>query len=177
MLRQCASTSSSNRFAALAALQVGPRVCRQLVDWVPVAVIWAVMRTTDQAQPFHSRDLGTAFRLLESVVLKAIEPQRVIVAINQADLAMKGHHWNAHLSHPEPTLRDFLEEQAHSIQRRIRELTGLSINRPVYYSAKFGYNVTAMFDHIIRHLPSSRLPRTRLDHFCCDLDTPEKMWQ
>ena len=103
-----------------------------------------------------SRDLGTAFQLLESVVLKAIEPKRVIVAINQADMAMKGHYWNAQINKPEPTLINFLEEKAHSVQRRINESTGLTIGKPVYYSAKFSYNIPALVDHIIKHFPTSR---------------------
>ena len=103
-----------------------------------------------------SRDLGTAFQLLESVVLKSIEPQRVIVAINQADIAMKGRYWNAQLNTPEPTLVKFLEEQANSVQKRINESTGLNINRPIYYSAKYGYNINVFIEHIIYHFPIGR---------------------
>ena len=54
-----------------------------------------------------SRDLGTTFQLLESVVLKSIKPKRVIVAINQADMAMKGRYWNAPQNKPELALIDF----------------------------------------------------------------------
>lgn len=82
-----------------------------------------------------SRDLGTAFRLLESVVLKAISADRVIVAINQADMAMKGRGWNEALRRPDRELADFLAEKAVSVQRRIRESTGLHIRQPVFYSA------------------------------------------
>lgn len=103
-----------------------------------------------------SRDLGTAFRLLETVVLEAIAPERVIVAINQADMAMKGRYWNAKLNKPEPPLLEFLEAQAQSVQQRIKESTGLKISKPVYYSAQFSYNLHAVVDHIIRHLPKNR---------------------
>ncbi len=41
-----------------------------------------------------SRDLGTSFKLIENVILKSIEPERVMVVINQADMAMKGNHWD-----------------------------------------------------------------------------------
>ncbi len=103
-----------------------------------------------------SRDLGTTFKLLESVVLKSIEPKRVIVAINQADMAMKGRYWNAPQNKPESTLIDFLEEKALSVKQRINESTGLSINKPVYYSAKHNYNIKALLDHIINHFPTNR---------------------
>jgi predicted GTPase len=103
-----------------------------------------------------SRDLGTTFQLLESVVLKSIEPKRVIVAINQADMAMKGRYWSAPQNKPELTLIDFLEEQSLSVKQRINESTGLSINKPVYYSARHNYNIKSLLDHIINHFPTSR---------------------
>jgi predicted GTPase len=103
-----------------------------------------------------SRDLGTAFRLLESVILKSMESDRVIVAINQADMAMKGHYWDCRFNRPESDLIEFLNEQAISVKRRINESTGLHISQPVYYSAKFNYNIKALLDHIINHFPTSR---------------------
>lgn len=103
-----------------------------------------------------SRDLGTAVRLLENVVLKSIEPERVIVAINQADMAMKGRGWNHQAGQPEKELRDFLDEKTQSVQRRIRESTGLVVNKPVYYSALYSYNMEVLVMHIIKHLPKTR---------------------
>lgn len=100
-------------------------------------ITWELQRTCNTDYHFvdlamvildgGSRDLGTAFQLLESVVLKAIEPKRVIVAINQADMAMKGRHWDSRNHKPDPTLHSFLEEKSHSVQRRINESTGLTI--------------------------------------------------
>ncbi|MCX7068494.1 MAG: 50S ribosome-binding GTPase [Methylococcales bacterium] len=108
-----------------------------------------------------SRDMGTAFRLLETVVLQSIEPHRVIVAINQADMAMSGRSWNSQLNKPDPALIDRLEEKTLSVQKRIKESTGLTINRPIYYSAKFNYNIPVFIDHIIKHLPTSRRTITK----------------
>lgn len=103
-----------------------------------------------------SRDLGTTFSLIESVILKSIESKRVIVAINQADMAMKGRYWDSQLNKPESTLIDFLEEKSWSVKHRINESTDLSINKPVYYSAKYNYNIKVLLDHIINHFPTSR---------------------
>lgn len=103
-----------------------------------------------------SRDLGTAFRLLESVILKSIDANRVIVAINQADMAMKGHHWSKSLNRPQLELKNFLDDKALSVQKRIKESTGLTINKPVYYSALHHYNISEVLDHIIHHLPTKR---------------------
>lgn len=102
------------------------------------------------------RDLGTTFSLLQNVVLKSIEPERVAVAINQADLAMKGHHWDENRSQPEPRLIDFLEEKADSVKARLYEATGLKIKKPVYYSACHRYNLNRLLDHLIKHLPTNR---------------------
>lgn len=103
-----------------------------------------------------SRDLGTAFKLLESVVLKAIEPERVVVAINQADMAMKGQGWDRQANRPDEELKQFLDEKALSVQKRIRESTGLNISKPICYSALHGYNVSGFLDHMARHLPKAR---------------------
>lgn len=103
-----------------------------------------------------SRDLGTTFRLLESTLLKEISADRVIVAINQADMAMKGRCWSKLICRPERELVDFLAEKAVSVQRRIKESTGLHIKQPVCYSANYNWNLEKLVDHIVDHIPSSR---------------------
>lgn len=103
-----------------------------------------------------SRDLGTTYQLLEQVVLKCIEPSRVIVAINQADMAMSGRNWNNAENKPEEKLKIFLDEKANSIRERLKEATGLSISKPIYYSALENYNINALMDSIIEHMPYER---------------------
>ncbi|KAE9647890.1 GTP-binding protein HSR1 [Pseudomonas sp. PB103] len=102
-----------------------------------------------------SRDLGTTFSLLEKVILKSIDSDRVIVAINQADMAMKGRHWDFVTCRPESALLDFLNEKAKSIENRIKDSTGLNIQRPVFYSALHKYNLHAVIDHIYDHIPET----------------------
>ena len=103
-----------------------------------------------------SRDLGTAFRLLESVILKCIDSDRVVVAINQADMAMKGRGWNYQTNKPEADLSVFLREQAMSAQKRIRDSTGCTIRLPVNYSAAHEYNIDGLMRGILAGLPKSR---------------------
>lgn len=102
------------------------------------------------------RDMGTAYKILEQVVLNCVEPKRVIVAINQADMAMKGRYWDTDRCIPEPTLKAFLDEKSYSVKNRILEATGLSITLPVYYSAYYQYNLDKLMEHIIAHMPYSR---------------------
>ncbi|PUE11254.1 GTP-binding protein HSR1 [Limnohabitans sp. T6-5] len=103
-----------------------------------------------------SRDLGTTFNLLESVVLKAISPDRVFVGINQADMAMKGRNWDYANGKPNEILLDFLNEKSFSVVNRLKESVGLAIKKPIFYSAKYGWNMEAMFDRLIYSMPKDR---------------------
>lgn len=103
-----------------------------------------------------NRDLGSTYRLLNDVIVPNIQSDRILVAINQADVAMKGRHWNYVAAQPDAVLKAYLEEQAVSVQRRVREATGVLIQKPVYYSAQYGYNVERLFDFIIDNIPHSK---------------------
>lgn len=71
-------------------------------------------------------------------------------------MAMKGYHWDYENNTPDDKLIDFLEEQAISIQKRVKEATGVEIIKPVYYSAEYNWNIKAVFDFIIDHMPKKR---------------------
>ena len=103
-----------------------------------------------------SRDMGSTYTLLNDVLVPYIQNDRILVAINQADVAMKGRYWNQITSEPDTQLLNFLEEKALSVQRRVREATGVSILKPVYYSAAYKYNVCAILDFIIDNIPLQR---------------------
>lgn len=103
-----------------------------------------------------SRDMGTSYRLLEQVILKNIQPERVIVGINKADMAMSGRSWNRTTNKPEEKLLHFLKDKAASTQNRLYEATSLKIKKPVYYSADKGYNLNALMDSIIVHIPNEK---------------------
>ena len=103
-----------------------------------------------------NRDMGTTYTLLNEVIVPNIQRDRILVVINQADVAMKGRHWNSMTNTPDASLIAFLDEQAYSIQKRVKEATGVSKLKPVYYSAEYGWNVQAVFDFIIDHMPKER---------------------
>jgi len=104
------------------------------------------------------RDLGTTFHLLNDVIIPNIQRDRILVAINQADFAMKGRHWRQDVRLPDAELLDYLERQAISVQRRVREATGVDIRRPVFYSAEYGFGVREVFDRIVEQMPLERRP-------------------
>jgi len=103
-----------------------------------------------------NRDMGTTYKLLNEVIVPNFPKERIIVAINQADMAMKGRYWDHEQNRPLPKLQDFLEDQARSVQRRVYEATGIKIKKPVYYSAAYGYNILRLLDRLIDQMPQER---------------------
>ena len=103
-----------------------------------------------------SRDMGTTYKLLNEVVVPNFQKDRILVAINQADIAMKGHGWNHREHKPEQSLINFLENKSTSIQERVFEATGIKIKRPVYYSAEYNYNIDKLLDMLINNMPRER---------------------
>lgn len=100
-----------------------------------------------------SRDIGTTVKLIDQVLTKSIPPERIMVALNQADFAMKGRHWDSTHNIPDDVLHNFLEDKAESVQRRINDSAQLNLRKPVYYSAKYRYHIEALYDAIIAQMP------------------------
>ncbi|MCP3764579.1 50S ribosome-binding GTPase [Domibacillus sp. A3M-37] len=103
-----------------------------------------------------SRDLGTSYQLINEVIIPNLpEKERILVAINQCDIAMKGKGWDNHGNVPEPVLNNFLDEKVDSVRRRIKEGTGVDIE-PIYYSAEKFYNISKLFSFIVKHTPKEK---------------------
>lgn len=107
-----------------------------------------------------SRDLGTSYELINSVIIPALgeDKSRLLIAINQADVAMKGRYWDYANNQPEPKLVEFLDEKVASTQKRIKEATGVTVE-PIYYSAgykdgddeQYPWNLAKLLSHILKH--------------------------
>lgn len=102
------------------------------------------------------RDMGTTYKLLNDVIAPNFQVDRVLVAINQADMAMKGRHWDEVRNCPDAVLQQFLEEKVDSVSNRLYEATGVRVTRPIYYSAERGYHVRELLDMVIDHMPRER---------------------
>lgn len=102
------------------------------------------------------KDMGTAYRLLNEVVVPNFQIDRVLVAINQADMVMKGRHWDQMHNRPDEMLMKILEEKADSVMRRLVEATNVKVSKPVFYSAERGYNIEKLLDMIIDNMPRER---------------------
>lgn len=103
-----------------------------------------------------SRDMGTSFELINEVIIPNIENKsRILIGINQCDVAMKGKYWNNEDKKPEIELQKFLDEKAESVRRRVKESTGVDIE-PVVYSAEKYYNISKLFFNIVKYTPSKK---------------------
>lgn len=115
-----------------------------------------------------SKDMGTAYRLIGETILPHLDSdagKRILVAVNQADVAMKGNHWDYEKNLPDETLQKFLEEKVSSIQRRILESIGLQTD-PIYYCAGYtdengeqrrAYNLNKLLLQILRAVKGEKV--------------------
>lgn len=102
------------------------------------------------------RDMGSCYSLLNEVIVPNIDRDRIVLAINQADIVMKGTHWDYASNQPDTVLESFLRDKAESVKRRIYEATGVSIRTPVCFSAETGYNISAVVDAVVDQIPRYR---------------------
>ena len=130
-----------------------------------------------------SRDLGISYELINSVIIPNLgenKKNRILVAINQADVAMKGKYWNVQENKPEEKLQEFLEDKVKSVKRRIKEATGIEIE-PIYYSAgekeegymqQKPYNLAKLLYYILQCTPEEK----RLV-YAQNMNREEVMWK
>lgn len=127
-----------------------------------------------------SRDLGTSFELINQVIIPNLgeDTSRLLVAINQADVAMKGRYWDFEHNCPEPELIKFLDEKVASTRKRIKEATGVDVE-PIYYSAGYKdgdqqqqpYNLSKLLAFILRHTKTEKRFA-----FAEDINQDSKVW-
>ena len=114
-----------------------------------------------------SKDLGTSYDLINNVLIPCLEKEsekRILIGLNQSDIAMKGTHWIAEKNEPDEVLIEFLKKKADSVQNRIKDATGLDI-QPVCYCAGYKeeggeqrkpYNLTKLLYHIVIMIPREK---------------------
>lgn len=96
------------------------------------------------------KDFGTLYELLQEIIFPNIPKGRILFAMNQADFAMKGNHWYSSFNLPDKVLKDFLDEAARDFAKRVYETTGVIVERPIYYSARTGYNMDVLKRKIVQ---------------------------
>ena len=130
-----------------------------------------------------SRDLGTSYELINNVIIPNLgddKNDRILVAINQADMAMKGRNWDYNKNEPNQQLVDFLEEKVRSVKQRVYDATGVEIE-PIYYSAGYKeeggnqsrpYNLSKLLYYIVKATPSEKRVV-----YSTNINENEEMWK
>lgn len=102
------------------------------------------------------RDMRTSFELVNEIVIPNIlDKNRILVAINQCDMAMKGRGWDKNLNAPSNELTEFLDEKVESVKNRVYDSTNIEVN-PMYYSALYRYNISKLLCYIIKSTPDEK---------------------
>ena len=129
-----------------------------------------------------SRDLGTSYELINQVIIPNLgenAKDRILIAINQADVAMKGRYWDFENNKPEQKLIEFLEEKAKSVKDRVKEATGVDVE-PIYYSAGYKdgeeeqkpWNLSKLLYFIVKNTPAEK----RLS-YADNISSKKEMWE
>ena len=129
-----------------------------------------------------TRDLGTSYELINQVIIPNLGENiegRILIAINQADVAMKGRYWDFENNKPEAKLVDFLEEKATSVKHRVKEATGVDVE-PIYYSAGYKdgdeeqrpWNLSKLLYFIVKNTPAEK----RLS-YADNISDKKEMWE
>lgn len=114
-----------------------------------------------------SKDLNTTYDLINKVLIPCLTKEnkdRIIVAVNQSDMAMKGTHWDTENNCPDEVLEGYLIDKCNSIKKRIYEATECEFN-VMYYCAGYtdddgtqrpAYNLTKLLYQIVLSIPASK---------------------
>ncbi|HFJ9421691.1 TPA: GTPase family protein [Bacillus paranthracis] len=103
-----------------------------------------------------SRDLGTTYKLLNEVIIPNVQADRILIAINQCDMGLKGKGWIPAANKPSEELLKQLDEKVISIQERVYNETAVWIEEPIYFSALYNFNIYQLLDLIIDNIPKER---------------------
>ena len=104
-----------------------------------------------------NRDMKTAYEVIENIIVPYIgDTKRIVIAINQCDMALKGRYWNYDISQPDQQLVSFLNEKVISVRNRISETTGI-VTAPIYYSALRHYKIYKSLLSMIKNMTATIL--------------------
>ena len=113
-----------------------------------------------------SKDLGTSINLINDTIIPTLgrkNDDRILIGLNQADMAMKGRHWDEEENKPDDVLKDYLKDVSESVVRRIKEATGVEVE-PVIYCAGYSengikrdpYNLIKLLSYLVEKIPTEK---------------------
>ncbi len=114
-----------------------------------------------------TKDMTSVYNMINNIIIPSISQEnsgRILIAVNQADVAMKGKHWDSENNCPDEVLEAFLKEKCRSVKNRLFEAVGFE-TEPIYYCAGYTdengeqskpYNLTKLLYHIVLSLPAEK---------------------
>ena len=113
-----------------------------------------------------SKDLGTSISLINDTIIPTLgrkNDNRILIGINQADMAMKGRHWDEDKNEPDEVLKAYLNDVSQSVVKRIKEATDVTVE-PVIYCAGYTengirrepYNLIKLLSYIVEKIPTEK---------------------
>ena len=114
-----------------------------------------------------TKDLAASYDVINNSLIPCLGKEntnRILIGLNQSDMAMKGRHWDNEQNAPDQILLEFLLKKSNSVKRRIHEATSVTVE-PVYYSAGYTedsgeqqapYNLSKLLYYILMAVPSEK---------------------
>ena len=114
-----------------------------------------------------SKDLSVSYDVINNTLIPCLgknETHRILIALNQSDMAMKGRHWDYEENAPDSVLKGFLTKKANSVKQRVFDATGVTVE-PVCYCAGYTeddgeqlnpYNLSKLLYYILMAVPSEK---------------------
>ena len=113
-----------------------------------------------------SKDLRTTYDLINNILVPCLGEDncnRILVGLNQADMAMKGKHWDEEKNAPDDILLDYLKDKVISVEMRLIHSTHHVI-KPIFYCAGYKdesgerkpYNLTKLLYYILKSIPKDK---------------------
>ena len=118
-------------------------------------------------QDASSKDLAVSFDVINNTLIPCLgndNAHRILIALNQSDMAMKGRHWDYEQNAPDSVLKDFLTKKVNSVKQRVSEATGVTVD-PIYYCAGYTeddgtqlkpYNLSKLLYYVLMAMPSEK---------------------
>jgi len=113
-----------------------------------------------------SKDMSVNFDVINNTIIPCLgegNEHRILIALNQSDMAMKGRHWDFEKNAPDEVLLEFLKSKAKSVKRRINNATSVAVE-PICYAAGYtdgeekqaAYNLAKLLYYILMAVPNEK---------------------
>ena len=114
-----------------------------------------------------TKDLSVSYDVINNTLIPCLgedNAHRILIALNQSDMAMKGRHWSFEENAPDSVLKGFLTKKANSVKARVSEATGVEV-QPICYCAGYTeddgeqqnpYNLSKLLYCILMAVPSEK---------------------